>query len=688
MQPVNPIPEVPGDRAGATRRRRLGLRVVAWIVGSLLVLVSATLLAEWAGWPFLRVPLQQQIQKRVQAPVSLQAPFRLQLLWRPSLAVGQVQMGAAPGVGVDRLLDAEALLVRWRWGDLWSHEPGQPWLLREISARRLQANLVRLADGRSSWSAVPSAPKTAADAAAPDELPLRVALLRLGDGDILYRDAYTAVDVQVRLQGEELEGGASRIEAQAKGNWRNRPLFLRATAGGGTALLDDGEVVPLALQGRMGDTEFRFSGVAADLLSARALRGSILVLGPSLAAVGDVLGVTLPSTPSFRLAAAITHDAGLWTVLTTQARIGGSRLQADLNFDTRSARALLSGRLGGELLRLKDLGPAIGGAPPTDTPALSTVLDEGEAPNKSRAPLRAAPGRPGRVLPDRSFDLRALNAMDADVQVAIATLDLGDDAVIAPLRGLATHLTLRSGVLNLAELQAQVAGGQLRGSTSLSTTPASSVARWQADLRFTGVQVEQWLRRLQAQSTPFLSGRMAARLQVQGVGNSTATILANLQGQVAASLGQGTVSHLIVEVAGLDVAQALGVYVRGDDALPINCANVQAHIHQGLLRTRHAVLDTRDSTLRVTGQLNLADESLALRAEVKPKDFSPLSLRTPLVVGGTLAAPEVGVDQRRLLTRVAAALALAAAAPPAALLALLDLGNDTAGAEDPCAAVR
>ena len=133
MQVLDPIPEVPRDRTSATRRRRPGLRLVAWLVGSLLILFSAVLLAEWAGWPFLRVPVQQQMQKRLQAPVSLQAPFRMQLLWRPSLAVGQVRMGAAPGVGGDRLLDAEALLVRWRWGDLWSHEPGRPWLLRELT---------------------------------------------------------------------------------------------------------------------------------------------------------------------------------------------------------------------------------------------------------------------------------------------------------------------------------------------------------------------------------------------------------------------------------------------------------------------------------------------------------------------------------------------------------------------------
>jgi uncharacterized protein involved in outer membrane biogenesis len=665
----------------------------------MLLLFSALLLAEWAGWPFLRSPLQQQLQKTLRVPVSLQGPFRLQLLWRPSLAIGKIQLDAAPGVGVERLLDAEALLVRWQWRELWSHQNGQPWLLREVSARRLQARLVRLADGRNSWSASPSAPREAANASVRDTLPVRVALLQLEDGDILYRDAITAVDLQVKVRGEELEGGASRISATAQGSWRQRPLFLQASAGGGSALLQAGDVVPLALQGRIGATEFSFRGVAADLFSARALRGSLLVLGPSLAAVGDALGVALPSTPSFRLAAAFTHDAGLWTILTTQARIGGSSLQANLNFDTRQARPLLSGRLGGELLRLKDLGPAIGAAPPADTPKLSTVLDESGLPNALQTPAPVAPARtarPGRVLPNRSFDLRALHAMDADVQVAIDVLDLGDDAVIAPLRDLAAQLTLRSGVLNLADLQAKVAGGRMSGSTSLTTNPASSAARWQADLRLVGVQVEQWWRRLKANadardtgnSTPFLSGRMAARLQVQGTGNSTASILASLQGQLGASLRKGTVSHLLVELAGLDVAQALGVYVRGDGPLPLNCVNLQGSIHQGLVRTQHGILDTRDSTLLVTGQLNLADESLALRAEVKPKDFSPLSLRTPLVVGGTLAAPEVGVDQRRLITRVAAALVLGAAAPPAALLALLDLGSETAEGEDPCAAVR
>ena len=53
---------------------------------------------------------------------------------------------------------------------------------------------------------------------------------------------------------------------------------------------------------------------------------------------------------------------------------------------------------------------------------------------------------------------------------------------------------------------------------------------------------------------------------------------------------------------------------------------------------RRAVLDTDDSTLTLGGQLNLADETLALRSDITAKDFSPFSLRAPLLVSGTLAA--------------------------------------------------
>ena len=82
--------------------------------------------------------------------------------------------------------------------------------------------------------------------------------------------------------------------------------------------------------------------------------------------------------------------------------------------------------------------------------------------------------------------------------------------------------------------------------------------------------------------------------------------------------------------------------------------------------------------------MDLRDETLALQVQVKPKDFSPLSLRVPVVITGTLAAPVVGVDGKRLAGKALGMLALAAVvAPAAALLPLLEAGSSAQ--EDPCA---
>jgi uncharacterized protein involved in outer membrane biogenesis len=180
-----------------------------------------------------------------------------------------------------------------------------------------------------------------------------------------------------------------------------------------------------------------------------------------------------------------------------------------------------------------------------------------------------------------------------------------------------------------------------------------------------------------------LSGDLDLRLELRGTGQSTAEILATLNGQAGAQLRDGQVSHLLVELAGLDVAQALGVWLAGDDILPLKCAVLAAKVDGGVVQIHRGLVDTSDSQLLINGQVDLNDESLALGVKVEPKDFSPLSLRTPLTVGGTLAEPDVSVKAERLAGKLLAAVALAAATPLAALLPLLEFG-DAPDDQSPC----
>ena len=146
-------------------------------------------------------------------------------------------------------------------------------------------------------------------------------------------------------------------------------------------------------------------------------------------------------------------------------------------------------------------------------------------------------------------------------------------------------------------------------------------------------------------------------------------------------LAGGTISHLAVEAAGLDLAQGLGVLIKGDDALPVECTVAELTIDQGLLRPRALVLDTRDSTLWIDGSLSLATEHMDMRLVATPKDFSPLTLRSPLRVSGTFADPTISLDNNgQLGAKLGAAALLGLLNPLAALIPLVDPGEGDSAA--------
>ena len=313
----------------------------------------------------------------------------------------------------------------------------------------------------------------------------------------------------------------------------------------------------------------------------------------------------------------------------------------------------LAGRLGGSRLLLTDLGPALGAAPDPAT--------------TQKAPTA------GKVLPARPFDLAALRAMNANVLIDIAEVDLSTP-VLQPLRPLRAHLRLEGGVLSLSDLDARTAQGRLTGGWRLDGR--AQQALWDADLRWDGVQLGQWIRQARAEGAPpYISGQLHGRATLKGQGRSTAEILGSLDGRVHTELSEGTLSHLLVEAAGLDIAQAIGVALKADDALPVGCGVADLTAKDGVFRPRVMVLDTTDSAVWIDGSMSLASESLDLRAVVSPKDFSPLTLRAPVRVRGHFADPSVTLEAAPLGRKLGAAALLALLNPLAALLPLVDGGN-------------
>ncbi len=676
-------------------------RFLVWAGAAGLLLLAALLAAEFSGWRFLRQPVADAATRAAGTPVHLQGPFRLHLLWRPRVAVDHLSIASAERFGAPHLLDARGVSLSWRWTDIWHWRRGERLRLQTLSADALDARLRRLEDGSANWQLGAREPRPEEAEAEPlGGLP-RFGSLVIGQGEVDWKDPVADVDLHIRLRGREGEAesaASAGYEARFEGRYRALPLQLQVHAGSTLPLLNDPETapdapwVPVRVQGTAGSTRVLFDGQAAAMLGLPRLQGALELRGRSLAAAGEPLGITLPQTPPFELRGTLSQDGGVWRLQAERATIGSSRLAGDLRFHQRARPRRLTGELSGPRLALADLGPAIGAG-------------GGTAP----APAVDTPRGPRRVLPQRRFDLPSLKAMDADVRVAIDELDFGTKAM-APLRELRTQVRLQQGVLRLDDLRAVVAGGRFEGMTQLDAN--ARPARWRARLDMSGVDLADWMPGLRRAEAPgqtrkpdtarelkkererareggeqpvraYVTGVLSARLDVTGAGQSTAEILGSLDGPIDLRLRNGTVSHVLTEAMGLDLAQALGVVVSGDRPLPLHCARFDLRANKGMVEPRLAVLDNRDSTVQATGQVDLKDESLDLRLVTYPKDWSPLSLRTPVTVRGTLGDPDIGIEGRRLAGRVIGALALGAAAgPAAAVIPFIERGEKSQG--DPC----
>ncbi len=662
--------------------------VLAASLGPVLLLGGLFAIGELMAWPWLAEPMQRSLTRTLGRSVKLTDPTpqaaaagsaRIHRLGGLRLESPRIEVGAPVWSSAPFLLRAKDVVIDLRYTDLWRAYRGQRLHIQGLQAAELEAHLERLADGRASWQLGLGGKVPAASP--------QFELLQVGNGTLHYRDAIQGLDTLLALK--LIDGGM--LSMSAKGSYRTQPLQAELKASSVLPWVNvepNATPVQLSLRATVGRAELQLQGSAVDVLQLRGLNARFNLNGPSLAAVGDPLGVTLPTTGPFRVRGSVHQNGPAWDIQVDQARIGATALRATLRFEPELKVPLLWGRLSGSRLALADLGPALGttaavAAPAQDPAALSastSTADQETAKPIAPTLLPASTRGRGRVLPNRPFDLAALRKMDADVQIAIDEVD-ANTTLLAPLRPLRAHLRLQQGQLSLQELDARMGGGRLSGTVQLDGR--ANLARWETALNWQAVQLEQWLRLpRKGDAPPFVTGYLNGSANLTGVGRSTAEILASLNGRLRAELKGGSISHLVVEAAGLDLAESLGLLIKGDEPLAVHCAVADLRVQAGVLRPQVLVMDTSDSTIFLEGTASLDQETLALQAIVSPKDFSPLTLRSPLHLQGTFAKPEFVLAKGRMGAKLAAAVLLGLLSPVAALLPLLDPGDTDAAEQD------
>jgi uncharacterized protein involved in outer membrane biogenesis len=171
---------------------------------------------------------------------------------------------------------------------------------------------------------------------------------------------------------------------------------------------------------------------------------------------------------------------------------------------------------------------------------------------------------------------------------------------------------------------------------------------------------------------------MAARVSINGVGDSLRQSLGNSNGRIAIVMPAGTFWTRNIQLAELDI----GTFVQKmfekklKEPVQINCGLIAFTVRNGVAKADPILIDTKKNVILGSGGFSFRDESLDLAVRADAKTFSLFSAQSPVGVDGYFAAPKIDPISGELLARAGAGIGLAVAATPiAGLLAFIDPGD-------------
>ncbi|MDL5365073.1 AsmA family protein [Xanthomonas sp. NCPPB 2654] len=485
--------------------------------------------------------------------------------------------------------------------------------------------------------------------------------LLVQQGRLKFQDVPGRTDIDVSvdsLTSQRSRGDAAPpIAVAGDGRWRGNPFTLKGSTASPLELSESDHPFKVDLRGNAGSTRAHMRGTLTNPFQLRVFDLQLNLAGADMAHLYPLLGIAMPSTPPYQLDGRLKRNGEIWHYDDFNGRAGDSDLAGSVQIDTAGERPFLRADLRSRRLDFDDLAGFVGAPPRTGA---------GETANAQQKAQAAELAAEAKVLPSTPYNLGKLRAMDADVRWKAQRIN----AQKLPLDDMDAHLKLNDGVLLLQPLDFGAAGGNIRSDIRMDARKPTIATRAQISVR--GMQLGKLFP--DGQLAKEASGAIGGEIALAGTGNSIAQMLGSADGTVAVGMGKGHISNLIMELAGLDIAESLKFLVTKDREIPVRCAFGDFAVRDGVMDSRALAFDSTDTLLVGSGTVDLGEEKLDLLLKARPKDRSILSLRSPLRVGGSFKDPTFRPDFKALGMRGAIALALGSIAPPAALLATLETG--------------
>lgn len=612
------------------------LVVLAILIGALGVLLVAVMVAVQSGWAERRI--ESLAAERLGREVDMEG-LRLLAAWPPQVEVAVLRVANPDWATEPYLLDARGVRGTLEVGPLLRGRIIGTAAVDEAAAALEQ-------DGqRTTWSSPKEGEPQPKKKGAPSPYELRS--VSIGEARVTYRDQPDETELHVVASGDlGREGRPFKLRAEG----RVRGEAIQASASAPAVPLAGEQPVELSFEVLLAKTKTAGTlELRAGAQGLQSIAGRIEASGPSIAAFKKIARGDLPSSAPYRVSANLRHEDGRWSVEDLKLDLGKSDVRGSVFFDASRDRPFVSAELQSNFFDLKETGIK---------EEVKEKLEE------------------EYLFPRDPWPADKLDALDAEIELRIKKIR---NARPVPLDAIDVRVVLQNGKLSVDPVTVSLASGTIKGRFALDASESPQAASAVIDIR--GLRLSRLVPSLKEAESAL--GLLNGRIQLSGRGDTPAKLLGSSNGQILFAAQGGQASALLVEILGLDAAEAVTLLGRKHVKQPLRCAVVNLQVKDGTAKTAPLVVDATDTVLSVEGTLQLGEEKINLTARAEPRDASVFTLRTPIEIAGTFLDPQIKPRKGPLAARGAAALALAAINPLLAIIPFVDPGGDPEGGCQP-----
>ena len=452
-------------------------------------------------------------------------------------------------------------------------------------------------------------------------------------GRLTYRDARSGKTYALALDQFSISMAADKpIEIKGKGAYNKAPIALTARFGSFEALTDPAKEWPLKMKVEVAETIISLDGTVRDLLGARGFQLNMEVRSKDLTKLSPLVGSLIPVKGPLEISGKVT-DPGpqVYRIADLKMILDKSDVRGGAEIDLKGPRPYVSGNFSSRLLDLKSLIP--------QKPEAAVKASKDDKLSK----------KADKVFPNDPLPIDFLKSLDAELEVAA-------EKILVPhliLEKVQVEARLKDGTLVLKPLQAVIGGGSLDAFVNLRSegNEAALISVIKIDRFDVGLLLKDF------GVTDLFEGKVDMILDLQGRGNSVASIMAGLSGKTQAIMSKGRVDRRYIDLLGAGVSEnllrLLNPLKQQAKEVQLNCFVNFFDIKNGLAKSTALALDTSYITVVGEGTVNLKSEELNFSFNPLTKDTLGTKgagdlglgdLTKPLKLTGTLAKPALDVS--------------------------------------------